>query len=107
MKKLTGLLVSFAVGILTAAPAFSHHSFAMFDLTRRVTITGVVAEIQWTNPHVWVYVDVPQTGGPRCAGPHHTSAGCPSQHCSLCERRCTFESGDPLVTRIFAMSVRR
>ena len=64
MTKLTGLLASFAVGILVAAPAFGHHSFAMFDLTKRVTITGVVAEIQWTNPHVWVYVDVPQSGGP-------------------------------------------
>src|SRR5687767_15805270 len=64
MNKLTGLLASFAVGILAAAPAFSHHSFAMFDLTRRVTITGVVTEVQWTNPHVWVYVDVPRSGGP-------------------------------------------
>jgi hypothetical protein len=50
MNKLIGLLASFTAGILAAAPAFGHHSFAMFDLTRRVTITGVVAEIQWTNP---------------------------------------------------------
>jgi hypothetical protein len=35
----------------------------MFDLTKRVTITGVVTEIQWANPHVWVYVNVPQAGG--------------------------------------------
>jgi hypothetical protein len=64
MHKLTGLLVLFAVGLLASAPVFGHHSFAMFDLTRRVTITGVVAEIQWANPHVWVYVDVPQPDGP-------------------------------------------
>ena len=64
MNKLIALLVCVAVGPLTCAPAFGHHSFAMFDLTRRVTITGVVKEIQWTNPHVWVYVDVPQSDGP-------------------------------------------
>ena len=64
MNKLTSLLASCAMGILASAPAFGHHSFAMFDLTRRVTITGVVAEVQWTNPHVWVYVDVPRSEGP-------------------------------------------
>lgn len=42
-----------------ALPAVSqaHHSFAMFDTTKTVTIKGVVKELQWTNPHVilWVY----------------------------------------------------
>lgn len=64
MKKLTGMLAFLAAGLLAVSPAFSHHSFAMFDLTRRITITGVVQEIQWTNPHVWVFVDVPQSSGP-------------------------------------------
>ena len=64
MNKLTGLLVLLVVGVLASAPAFGHHSFSMFDLTRRVTVTGVVVEVQWTNPHVWVYVDVPRSGGP-------------------------------------------
>ena len=64
MNKLIAMLVCVAVGLLASAPAFGHHSFAMFDITRRVTIKGVVAEIQWTNPHVWVYVDVPRSDGP-------------------------------------------
>ena len=39
-------------------PAFAHHSFAMFDIDNKITLTGVVREFQWTNPHVliWVYV---------------------------------------------------
>lgn len=74
MNKLTAMLVCFAVGVLASPPAFSHHSFAIFDLTRRVTITGVVTEVQWANPHVWVYVDVPRSGGqPQRWGIEYTS----------------------------------
>ena len=42
----------------TALPAHAHHSFAMFDFTKVVTITGTVKEFQWTNPHVVVWVNV-------------------------------------------------
>jgi hypothetical protein len=35
----------------------------MFDQTTKVEIEGVVAEVQWTNPHVWVEVDVPGADG--------------------------------------------
>ena len=44
---------------LTGHPAKAHHSFAMFDIDNKITLTGVVREFQWTNPHVliWVYVE--------------------------------------------------
>jgi hypothetical protein len=61
MKTLTGL---FVVLVVAAAPVLGHHSFSMFDVTRRVTITGVVKDVQWGNPHVWVYVDVSRSDGP-------------------------------------------
>src|SRR5687767_4900487 len=35
----------------------AHHSFAMFDQTKQVTVIGTVTEVQWTNPHVWVFLD--------------------------------------------------
>ena len=58
MKALCRLLL---LGALTAFawPALAHHSFAMFDFTKLVTITGTVKEFQWTNPHVvvWVFVE--------------------------------------------------
>jgi hypothetical protein len=46
---------------LTAAalPAAGHHSFAMFDFTKTVTVSGTVKEFQWTNPHVVLWVNVP------------------------------------------------
>ena len=43
--------------------ALAHHSFAMFDLTKDVTIEGVAKELQFTNPHVWIQMMVPDGKG--------------------------------------------
>jgi hypothetical protein len=40
--------------LVIATPVLAHHSFAMFDNTKKVTLKGVVKEFQWTNPHSWV-----------------------------------------------------
>lgn len=51
--------------LLTAVviPSFAHHSFsAEFDLNRKITLTGVVTKVEWTNPHTYFYVDVPEGG---------------------------------------------
>ena len=37
-----------------AAPASAHHSFAMFDATKPMTMTGTVREFEWVNPHSWL-----------------------------------------------------
>lgn len=51
---------AFVAALLLVIPvADAHHSFAMFDFTRTVTISGTVKEFQWTNPHVILWVDVP------------------------------------------------
>jgi hypothetical protein len=42
---------------LSALPAAAHHSFAMFDNTRSITIHGPVTAYQWTNPHAYLDVD--------------------------------------------------
>jgi hypothetical protein len=44
-----------------AAPA--HHSYAMFDHSRTVTLEGSVAKIEWMNPHVFVWLYVKKKGG--------------------------------------------
>jgi hypothetical protein len=41
----------------------AHHSFAPFDLTMEKTITGTVNRFEWTNPHSWIWVDVPNEKG--------------------------------------------
>ena len=56
--------------------AFAHHSFAMFDHVNRVTLSGTVTQFQWTNPHVFIELDVPDAKGDikhysiECASPN-------------------------------------
>ena len=39
---------------MVPAPARPHHSFAMFDMAREVTVKGTVKKFQWTNPHAYI-----------------------------------------------------
>ncbi len=49
-------------GLLCVAPgAYAHHSYAMFDLSKPVVVRGSVAKVEWTNPHVFVWVYVEKT----------------------------------------------
>ena len=43
---------------LSAMPALAHHSFAMFDAEKKITLEGTVKEFQWTNPHSWILMTV-------------------------------------------------
>jgi len=58
----TGVCLGVAVEFCSQ-PAFAHHSFAMYDSGKQITIEGVVKEVQWTNPHVWIEVMVPNAAG--------------------------------------------
>jgi hypothetical protein len=47
-----------AAWLLATVPAAPHHAFAAeFDINRRVTVTGAVTRVEWTNPHAWIFVD--------------------------------------------------
>jgi hypothetical protein len=49
--------------LAVATPLLAHHSFAMFDNSRKITLKGVVREFQWTNPHSWVQLLVKNEKG--------------------------------------------
>ena len=55
-----GKLACFGVGLtLVATYAYAHHSFsAEFDANKPVELTGIVTNVEWTNPHVWFYINV-------------------------------------------------
>ena len=48
---------------MSAAPAFAHHSFAMFDAAAVKTVEGTVKDFQWTNPHSWILLTVDNAAG--------------------------------------------
>src|SRR5258708_21959427 len=48
---------------LLGGQALAHHSFAMFDPEKLITQTGLVKEFEWTNPHVWIHIMVPDQSG--------------------------------------------
>src|SRR5450755_3369966 len=54
-----------ASGLLIAAvaPAMAHHSFAMFDNNKTITLTGTVKEFEWVNPHSWIHIAVMNPAG--------------------------------------------
>ena len=49
--------------MVLVAPALAHHSFAVFDHTRTLTLRGTVTKFQWTNPHGFIEMDVRQADG--------------------------------------------
>ena len=49
-------LVTLLGAAAPAGQALAHHSFAMFDQSKQVSITGTVKDFQWTNPHVFIEV---------------------------------------------------
>jgi Family of unknown function (DUF6152) len=63
MRSLVARATVAAVLAVAASLVSAHHSFAMFDQTKQVTVIGTVTEVQWTNPHVWVFLDGAPTGG--------------------------------------------
>ena len=56
-----GCLATMLLGITGSASP--HHSPAVFDQTKRITLVGVVAEFRWTNPHSWIALSVPDADG--------------------------------------------
>jgi Family of unknown function (DUF6152) len=49
--------------VACAAPAFAHHGGGTFDLSKTVTLTGKLTQVDLVNPHSWLYFDVTETDG--------------------------------------------
>jgi len=61
-RVLTCTLVAVAA-LLMASSGFAHHSFAMFDQSKTVTLQGTVKDFRWSNPHVFIQLMVKNDDG--------------------------------------------
>jgi hypothetical protein len=56
-----------ALSFLAAGTALAHHSHAMFDTRKQITLVGTVKELEWNNPHCWIQLLVPDPKDPKAA----------------------------------------
>jgi hypothetical protein len=63
-RRILAVLVWGLVLIGAGVPAWAHHSFAAaFDMTKPVTVQGVIVQVRLENPHSWFFLDVKDAGG--------------------------------------------
>lgn len=89
------------VALLAPAIAGAHHSTAMFERDARITLTGVIKEFQWTNPHSWIQVVAPGPDGK----PAEWSVECNSPNTLSRQgwKPSTFKPGDKVVVVVNPM----
>ena len=56
-------LLTLSMIAASVGPIAAHHSTVPFDTTKQTTLTGIVKEFDWTNPHTWIWVNVPNDKG--------------------------------------------
>ena len=56
-------LLTLSMIAASVGPFAAHHSTVPFDTTKQTTLTGIVKEFDWTNPHTWIWINVPNDKG--------------------------------------------
>jgi hypothetical protein len=92
------ILLVIALALVAGTTARTHHSHAMFDMTREVSVTGVVTSFSYRNPHVFLYLDVKGEDG------KVTPWSVEMSNISNMERRgiyrSTFKTGDTITVKL-------
>ena len=57
------LAIALVIIALPTTPTLAHHSFSAFDMATSKSVTGTVSRVDWTNPHIWIWLDVPNDKG--------------------------------------------
>ena len=64
MNKMVSLSATAALFVVSlAASMYAHHGGAWFDMARKVTVSGTVTSVEWTNPHAYIHIDVKGKNG--------------------------------------------
>ena len=86
--------------VMAAQSVGAHHSSAMFDDEKVLELQGVVKELQWTNPHIWIQVIVEENGVKK---EWSVEGGSPNSLSRRGWRATTFKPGDSVAIRINPM----
>src|SRR5690349_11361436 len=65
MSRVLHCSLAAVTALMMASAASAHHSHAMFDTDKQVTLVGTVKEFEWNNPHCWIQVLVPDPKNPK------------------------------------------
>src|SRR5215510_878 len=77
--------------VVLAAPAIAHHSYAMFDQTKVLHQSGILKDLEFVNPHVWVHVTITNDKG---TATWQFEGGSPTQMVRLGWVKEDFKSGE-------------
>ena len=63
-QRLGGVLLAAAIVLTATSTTSAHHSVAgQFDMSKPMTLKGVISKIDWINPHIYVHLDVKDENG--------------------------------------------
>ena len=94
-------LLASALMLTTAAQA--HHSYAMFDGTKTLTVSGTVAKLEWANPHVYVWVYVANSAAPSGYDLYAFENGSTGVLARLGWSKSTFEAGEKITVEYWPL----
>ena len=92
-------ILAAVVAAMSTVPALGHHSFAMFDGDKTVTLVGTVKEFEWTNPHSWIRI----TAADATTGEWAFEMGSPGQLGSRGMKPDSMKPGDKITIRAHPM----
>ena len=92
-------ILAAVVAAMFTVPALGHHSFAMFDGDKTVTLAGTVKEFEWTNPHSWIRITAADT----TTGEWAFEMGSPGQLGSRGMKPDSMKPGDKITIRAHPM----
>lgn len=93
-----------ALGLFGAASAAAHHSYAMFDGNRTATVKGTVAKLEWTNPHVFIWLYVPKGAAEQGFDLYAFENGSPNVLARMGWSKDTFAAGEELTVEFWPLT---
>ncbi len=95
------LVLAAALCAIAAGPTWAHHSYAMFEQDREVTMEGTVTKFEFINPHSWIYVSSPNQAG--VMEEWVLELGSPGQLSRRGWKRNSLKAGDKIVMKFNPM----